>query len=269
MPIYRIPKTEDHPYSLINNDLLNNPDISLKAKGLLCYLLSKPDDWEVYQRQLSEIGPDGKTSIRTAMEELRDAGYVHRISRRDEKGQFSESLYLVFEKPRSDADASNVGFSESGDSESGDSESGESRLTNKGHSTNEGLNQIGSVARARGGKTPAPCTLDEAVEIGAEEGVPAKVARKWWNYYDARGWPENFQDVASALRYWNSVEEGFSGPSGTSEVIESISDLEGMRLTEPEIRPLLSRFDSLERSDFGFVGENPETGDPEYQFLSE
>jgi hypothetical protein len=269
MPIYRIPKTEDHPYSLVNNNLLSDPDISLKAKGLLCYLLSKPDDWEVYQNQLSEVGPDGRTSIRTAMDELREAGYLHRMSLRDEKGQFSETLYLVFEEPRSEVDASNFGFSESGNSESRDAESSESHHTNKGHSTNKGFNQIGSVARARGGKTPAPCTLDEVVEIGAEEGVPAKIARKWWNYYDARGWPESFESVASALRYWNSVEEDFNGAADTSGVIESVSDLEGMRLTEPEIKPLLDRFDSLERSDFGFVGENAETGNPEYQFLSE
>ena len=44
--------------------------LSLKGKGLLCQLLSLPDDWEFSEKGLVAIVKDGSTSLRSALEEL-------------------------------------------------------------------------------------------------------------------------------------------------------------------------------------------------------
>ena len=33
-------------FTVFENELLQNPNLSLKAKGLLAYMLSLPDDWD-------------------------------------------------------------------------------------------------------------------------------------------------------------------------------------------------------------------------------
>lgn len=57
------------------NDMLQDKSISHKARGVLCYLLSKPDNWLVRREDL-RTEKDGEASIRSALQELRDAGYI-------------------------------------------------------------------------------------------------------------------------------------------------------------------------------------------------
>ena len=67
----------------ICNDVLRNKSLSLKARGLLCYLLSLPDDWELNIQHLAETGgKDGISSIRSGVAELLKAGYLeHKVIR--------------------------------------------------------------------------------------------------------------------------------------------------------------------------------------------
>lgn len=74
MAVIKVTKTEN--YAVIPNDVTHDTRISFKAKGILAYLLSKPDDWTVRMEDLVNQGPDGKAAIKTAMRELRDAGYA-------------------------------------------------------------------------------------------------------------------------------------------------------------------------------------------------
>ena len=67
---------------------LEEKKMSFKAKGLLAYLLSKPDNWTANISHLSKVGPDGNTAIETGLKELEDNYYLHRIKERNKKGQF-------------------------------------------------------------------------------------------------------------------------------------------------------------------------------------
>ena len=132
MPTFRRPKDHEHPYAQIANDLLEDPSLSLKAKGLMAYLLSRSDKWEVYQAQLETIGPDGEHAVRTALQELRNAGYVERNRLHNESGQFDGYEYLLFEDPQPTTQAGGTvsGKSETGKSSTGFSSTGESSPTN-------------------------------------------------------------------------------------------------------------------------------------------
>lgn len=76
MSIIRVEKNKANPYVMIDKRPLQDPSLTCKAKGLLAYLLSLPDDWEVHVDEVVTHFKDGRDSIRSAFKELRDAGYA-------------------------------------------------------------------------------------------------------------------------------------------------------------------------------------------------
>lgn len=68
----------DRDYTVIANDALRDERLSWKARGLLAYLLTKPDDWTVMQAELEAAGPDGRSAVRAGLAELERHGYLER-----------------------------------------------------------------------------------------------------------------------------------------------------------------------------------------------
>lgn len=81
--IIRIKKDKDDPYVRMNKDLLTNKRLSYAARGLMAYLLSKPDDWETKLSDLIKQSPAGITVVRRLIKELRTAGYIERERMKD------------------------------------------------------------------------------------------------------------------------------------------------------------------------------------------
>ena len=99
MPIFRVFKDKDHPYTIINNTSLNDKRLSSKAKGILAFLISKPNNWFVNLDNLVSSFNDGIHSIRTGIHELISFGYIIRTQTRKENGRFGFYDYAVFEQP--------------------------------------------------------------------------------------------------------------------------------------------------------------------------
>jgi hypothetical protein len=85
-------------FGAVPNDLLNNPDISFKAKGLYAYLNSKPDNWDFSVEGISAQVKEGIDSVRAGIHELEKFNYLKRIKHQNEKG-FWEVDYMLFESP--------------------------------------------------------------------------------------------------------------------------------------------------------------------------
>lgn len=83
----------------MDKGFLESPSLSLKAKGLMAYLLSLPDDWETHPTEIEKHSMDGITAIRAAFKELTDAKYIHYQVERDGKAQIIRGIYLVYETP--------------------------------------------------------------------------------------------------------------------------------------------------------------------------
>jgi len=96
MSIIRITKQKN--FSIISNIPLNDTTISFKAKGIWAYLMSKPDDWQVYVSQLVKAGIDGKSAIYSGIKELIKAGYMEKTVIR-KNGKISHYEYSVNEEP--------------------------------------------------------------------------------------------------------------------------------------------------------------------------
>jgi hypothetical protein len=98
MAVFRIAKTKD--YVTMSNRHFKNKNLSLKAKGLLSQMLSLPEDWDYTLKGLSKICKEGVDSIRSAMNELEQEGYVVRTQTRDKSGRMSTSEYVIYEVPQ-------------------------------------------------------------------------------------------------------------------------------------------------------------------------
>ena len=96
-------------YTIISKVPLEDGRLSWKARGLLSYLLSKPDNWTVVVAHLVKEAPDGRDSVRAGLRELEDAGYIRRTKKQGHDGQFDGVETEVFEEPTGN------GFSASAD----------------------------------------------------------------------------------------------------------------------------------------------------------
>ena len=93
--IYRVNKSVN--YSVIDNRFLHDPRLSWKAKGLLGYLLSKPNDWKIYESDLVNHARDGKDAVRSALGELKKYGYLNWQQKRVKGGKFDGYDYMICE----------------------------------------------------------------------------------------------------------------------------------------------------------------------------
>jgi len=99
MCIFRSPHDRKHPYVIINKEIFLSQFLTLKAKGLLGYLLSLPDDWKISSRHLAKVLNVDLHTILRILKELMDAGYVRRTEIKNEKKQFASYDYEVAESP--------------------------------------------------------------------------------------------------------------------------------------------------------------------------
>ena len=85
-------------YGITPNELLNNKEVTLKAKGLYAYIQSKSDDWDFSAEKIAIQSKESIDAIKTGLRELESAGYLQRVKVHNEKGYF-EIEYILYEKP--------------------------------------------------------------------------------------------------------------------------------------------------------------------------
>lgn len=127
--IIKIQKREN-PYLQIDKSCVNNEKLSWKAKGMLAYLLSKPDDWQVYLTDLKNKATDGMRSVSSGIRELEQHHYIEKKKKRNKKGRFEGWEYLVYEQPRCQKGISVRAKTETPKPESGKPENGKQHATN-------------------------------------------------------------------------------------------------------------------------------------------
>ena len=96
MSIFRIKKTNN--YTVMCNYHLRDKKLSYKAKGLLSFMLSLPDDWDYSLNGLCSISKESKDGIRAILKELQINKYLKIEKTRGNKGYF-EYNYLIYEIP--------------------------------------------------------------------------------------------------------------------------------------------------------------------------
>ncbi|PGC86979.1 DnaD domain-containing protein [Bacillus toyonensis] len=101
MGIFRVKK--DVNYSVIHNTPLRDEKLSWRAKGLLAYMLSLPDDWTFHATELSQHARDSEKITTSTLKELKAAGYLKRYPvQNSETGKISHWETAVYEVPTTD-----------------------------------------------------------------------------------------------------------------------------------------------------------------------
>jgi hypothetical protein len=97
--IFRVIKNPENPFVMMDKRALALPSLSYKAKGILAYLLSRPDNWIINIADVVNHSPDGDYAVRSGVKELIKAGYVQRKVERNEKQQIIRWVMEVYEQP--------------------------------------------------------------------------------------------------------------------------------------------------------------------------
>lgn len=103
--IIRVKKSPGN-FVIIHKAALIDERLSWKAKGLFSYVMTLPDDWTIRTTDLSKRSDDGISSVRSAIKELFNAGYITRDVGSDARGnshgdgnRFSGTSFVFHETP--------------------------------------------------------------------------------------------------------------------------------------------------------------------------
>lgn len=64
------------PFTQVPNELLYNPSISFKAKGLWAYMNAKPDGWRFSANRIANETKEKRKAILAGLKELSSSGYI-------------------------------------------------------------------------------------------------------------------------------------------------------------------------------------------------
>jgi DnaD/phage-associated family protein len=120
MPTIRVRK--DDKYFTASNEPFNDRRLSWESRGLMGYLLTKPNNWEIRQKDLEQQGPAGEHKLRRMLAELRQYGYMNRIRIALQDGKFdwtTEVFESPSQNPKPNAKVTTRRFSTSGSPTSG------------------------------------------------------------------------------------------------------------------------------------------------------
>ena len=99
MAIIRTNKTEN--FTVLDNHHINDSKLSLSARGLMSFMLSKPNKWEFTAQKIA-VFLENETlySVRKALQELEKNGYLIKSQKRDKSGKLGAIKYTLFETPK-------------------------------------------------------------------------------------------------------------------------------------------------------------------------
>jgi hypothetical protein len=91
-------KRQTGNFTIISNEVLRDK-MSLRAKGLLCMILSCVDEWVVTKSWVSQHCTDGREALRASFYELVELGYASVEEQgKGEDGRFAQQVWTFFDQ---------------------------------------------------------------------------------------------------------------------------------------------------------------------------
>lgn len=217
MAVIRVEKTKN--YTVMANYHLRDNRLSFKAKGLMSFMLSLPDDWDYTVAGLATCAKDGKDSVRGALKELEAAGYLTRERTRDKQGKLRSTDYVLSEEPKTIEPEATEPTQEEPVQENSTTENPILENPTQGKPTQENPTQINtnilstkelSTDKRKGDKPPAfqPPTVGQVRKYCEERGnqVDPEI---FVDFYHSKGWivgKNKMKDWQAAVRTWEKRE---------------------------------------------------------------
>ena len=97
--IAELKKSLQRGYTHVNNEIFHDRELSYKAKGLFCQMLSLPNNWDFKENSIKALSTDGISSVRSGLKELMNKGYLIREPIR-EGNLIVDWQYTLIDSPR-------------------------------------------------------------------------------------------------------------------------------------------------------------------------
>lgn len=133
MAVFKIEKQKN--YTVMSNYHLQDRNLSYKAKGLLSFMLSLPEDWDYSMKGLVAVSKENIKAIRTILNELKEHGYLEIVQTRGEKGYYKYE-YVIREIPIEVEKQKDNPGTQKGDTVKGDTEK-DTQINTKKQNTKE------------------------------------------------------------------------------------------------------------------------------------
>lgn len=173
MAVFRVHKTKD--FTVMSNHHLRDKNLTLKAKGLLSVILSLPDDWKYSIAGLAAICKEGTSAVKSALQELTEAGYVTvtKLYPNQTKTGRIEYVYDIHERPQAPRkqDVENLPLESQQVENHG-------QLSTKEPSTDKPTTKKKNICHL---------TLEEVTDYVREKGYHFD-PQHFFDYYEASGW---------------------------------------------------------------------------------
>ena len=186
--VFRIEKNSN--YTVMSNYHLRDKDLSLKAKGLLSWMLSNNDDWDYSIAGIVACCKEGETTINTVLQELQEKGYVtvKKIMPNKDCNRIHYE-YFVYEYPQGveSQGVESLGLDFQGLENQGQINTNK-RITNK---RNTNIKFI-------------PPSIEEVQEYCKERGNYVD-AQRFIDFYQSKGWmvgKNKMKDWKACIRNW-------------------------------------------------------------------
>lgn len=89
----------DNNFTIVPNELINDPNLDWRDVGLLTFLISKVDEWQVNTEHLMSIKKSKRDAIHASFKSIIAAGYMKRKPNRDSSGKMKGWIYDLSNKP--------------------------------------------------------------------------------------------------------------------------------------------------------------------------
>lgn len=86
-------------FTILDNAQVRDARLSWKARGLLAYLLSLSEGWQLRISYLTRQAPDGRHSTRAGLAELQRHGYLVIARERGVHGRFERTTWTIVQTP--------------------------------------------------------------------------------------------------------------------------------------------------------------------------
>ena len=102
-----------HDFAIIPNEISQSKDLTMEEKGMMCFLLSLPENWVLYKKNLYNQMPDGKHAVDRVFKSLQQKGYILSCRQIDAvTGRMDGWNHIVYDEPQlnRESDSPTFGF---------------------------------------------------------------------------------------------------------------------------------------------------------------
>lgn len=124
-------------FTQVPNAWARDERLSRKARGLLVEIMSHRVGWHVSVSGLQKVGIEGRDAIKSALVELKDAGYLQVSQSRGDHGRFGEVEYELHDPATGDGLSVHGGSAADGSTADGSTASGQPTTKNTSSSEDQ------------------------------------------------------------------------------------------------------------------------------------